>query len=130
MVCLVTAEFTAQTPLVFGDISLVERAIQNLMDNALKFTPENGTIKINIGHDNENVIIGIKDSGPGISKEDQKYIFERFRQAENKQKKNGIGLGLAIVKKIMELHETNIRIISIPNEGSTFEFYLPSYKGN
>ena len=125
-----TAEFTEKTPLVFADISLVERAIQNLMDNALKFTPEKGTIKINIDHDNENVIIGIKDSGPGISKEDQKYIFERFRQAENKQKKNGIGLGLAIVKKIMELHETNIRIISRPNEGSTFEFYLPSYKGN
>ena len=125
-----TAEFTEQTPLVFADISLVERAIQNLMDNALKFTPEKGTINISIDHDNENVIIKIKDSGPGISKEDQKYIFERFRQAENKQKKNGIGLGLAIVKKIMELHETNIKIISKPNEGSTFEFYLPSYKGN
>ncbi len=123
-----STEFIDQTPLVFADIGLVERAIQNLMDNALKFTPDKGKIKIIIDHDNENVIIKIKDSGPGISKEDQKYIFERFRQTESKQKKNGIGLGLAIVKKIMELHETNIKIISQPNEGSTFEFYLPSYK--
>jgi len=125
-----TAESVDKTPLVFADISLVERAIQNLMDNAMKFTPDKGKIKIIIDHDNENVIIKIKDSGPGISKEDQKYIFERFRQTEGKQKKNGIGLGLAIVKKIMELHETNIKIISQPNEGSTFEFYLPSYKAS
>ncbi len=125
-----TTKFSKQTPLVFADIGLVERAIQNLMDNALKFTPSKGSIKIIIDHDNENVIIRIKDSGPGITKEDQKYIFERFRQTENKEKKNGIGLGLAIVKKIMELHETNIRIISKPNEGSTFEFYLPSYIAN
>jgi len=125
-----TTDFVDQTPLVFADISLVERAIQNLMDNALKFTPDKGKIKISIDHDTKNVIIKIKDSGPGISKEDQKYIFERFRQTEGKQKKNGIGLGLAIVKKIIELHETNIKIISKPNEGSTFEFYLPSYKAS
>ena len=123
-----TTEFDEQAPLVFADIGLVERAIQNLMDNALKFTPNKGKIKITIDYDIKNVIIKIKDSGPGISKEDQKYIFERFRQAEGKQKKKGIGLGLAIVKKIMELHETNIKIISKPNEGSTFEFYLPSYE--
>jgi len=123
-----TTEFDEQAPLVFADIGLVERAIQNLMDNALKFTPNKGKIKITIDHDVKNVIIKIKDSGPGISKEDQKYIFERFRQAEGKQKKKGIGLGLAIVKKIMDLHETNIKIISKPNEGSTFEFYLPSYE--
>ncbi len=123
-----TTEFIDKTPLVFADIGLVERAIQNLMDNALKFTPNKGKIKITINHDNENVTVKIKDSGPGISKEDQKYIFERFRQTEGKHKKSGIGLGLAIVKKIMELHETNIKIISKPNEGSTFEFYLPSYK--
>ncbi len=123
-----TTEFVGQTPLVIADISLVERAIQNLMDNALKFTPDKGKIKISIDHNAKNVIIKIKDSGPGISKEDQKYIFERFRQTEGKQKKTGIGLGLAIVKKIIELHETNIKIISKPNEGSTFEFYLPSYK--
>jgi len=122
-----TTEFVGNVPLVFADIGLVERAIQNLLDNAMKFTPNNGEISILIIQETKSVIIKIKDSGPGISLEDQKYIFERFRQVEGKQKKNGVGLGLAIVKKIIELHDTNIKIISKPNEGSTFEFYLPSY---
>ncbi len=122
-----TTQFTDKTPLVFADISLVERALQNLIDNALKFTPEKGRVTILVDHNRENVIIRIKDSGDGISVEDQKYIFERFRQTDSKLKKTGIGLGLAIVKKIMELHETDIKVISKPNEGSVFEFYLPSY---
>ena len=124
-----TTKFIKKTPLVFADISLVERAIQNLIDNALKFTPTRGNVAIIVDYDDNNVIIKIKDSGAGISTEDQKYIFERFRQADDKQKSRGVGLGLAIVKKIMELHETDIKVISKPNEGSTFEFYLPSYNG-
>ena len=70
----------------------------------------------------------IKDTGKGISLEEQKNVFERFRQSDSNQKKNGIGLGLAIVKKIIELHGSTINLISKPNEGSTFEFYLPSYQ--
>lgn len=122
-----TAELVGNTPLVFGDISLVERAIQNLMDNAIKFTPKDGKIAVTVHHDNENVFVKIKDSGPGIKKEDQKFIFERFRQTESQQKSKGVGLGLAIVKKILELHNSSIKVISKPNQGSTFEFYLPSY---
>lgn len=125
-----TTLFTDNIPLVFGDISLVERALQNLIDNAIKFTPKKGRVTIVVNHNQENVIIRIKDSGNGISMEDQKYIFERYKQTDNKQKKKGIGLGLAIVKKIMELHEIDIKVISKPNEGSIFEFYLPSYHIN
>ena len=124
-----TAEVIGDTPLVFADIALVERALQNLMDNAIKFTPNNGTILMMVAHDDREVIVRIKDSGPGIKKEDQEYIFERFRQTDSKQKKSGVGLGLAIVKKIMELHETRIKIVSTPNQGSAFEFYLPAYSG-
>ncbi len=124
----VTAEVIGETPLVFADIGLVERAIQNLLDNALKFTPEGGVIEMTVQHDNDYVGVKIKDSGPGISKEDQAFIFERFRQTDSGERKSGIGLGLAIVKKIMELHETNIKIISSPDHGgSIFEFYLPAY---
>ena len=121
------ANVVGNTPLVFADIGLVERVIQNLMDNAIKFTPENGQIDMIVNHDEENVTIKIKDSGPGISEEEQKFIFERFRQTETKEKKTGIGLGLAIVKKIIELHGTNIKISSEPDKGSIFEFYLPAY---
>jgi len=68
-----------ETPLVFADIELVESAVQNLMDNAVKFTPENGSIEMIVAHDPKNVTVKIKDSGPGVAKEDQKFIFERFR---------------------------------------------------
>ena len=83
-------------PLVFADISLVERAIQNLMDNALKFTPENGKVTIGITPHNHNVSITIQDSGPGISIENQLLVFERYRQAKTGKEKEGAGLGLRL----------------------------------
>ncbi len=114
-------------PLVFADIGLVERAIQNLLDNALKFTPEKGHIALAISSSGKEVKIGISDDGPGIKESEQSFIFDRYRQSKHTTKYDGAGLGLAIVKKIMELHNTNIQLISKPNEGSTFQFYLPKY---
>lgn len=114
-------------PLVFADISLVERAVQNLMDNALKFTPENGEVTVSILPKENNVEITIKDSGPGIQLENQALIFERYRQTKTGQQKEGAGLGLAIVKKIMELHNSSIKVMSKPNEGTAFVFNLPIY---
>ncbi len=115
-------------PLVFADISLVERAIQNLMDNALKFTPENGEVIVKITSESQNVEIAIKDSGPGINTTNQALIFERYRQTKTGQEKVGAGLGLAIVKKIIELHNSSIKVLSKPNEGATFSFSLPVYQ--
>lgn len=115
-------------PLVFADISLVERAIQNLMDNALKFTPENGEVIVQITPKNEDIEITIKDSGPGIKQENQSLIFERYRQTKTGEHKEGSGLGLAIVKKIMELHNASIKVLSKPNEGTSFSFSLPIYQ--
>lgn len=114
--------------LVFADISLVERAIQNLMDNALKFTPEKGKVTVKISPKNDHVEITIKDSGPGITKDNQALIFERYRQTKTGQQKEGAGLGLAIVKKIMELHNASIDVFSRPNEGTSFSFSLPKYQ--
>lgn len=114
-------------PLVFADLSLVERAVQNLLDNALKFVPQEGRIMLKISSDDDNVKIGVSDNGPGIKGSEQEFIFDRYRRSKNNSKSEGAGLGLAIVKKIMELHNTTIEVISKPNEGSTFEFYLPSY---
>ena len=116
-------------PLVFADVGLVERVLQNLMHNALKFTPENGDVTIHLEADNENVEVKISDSGPGISKEKQTYIFERYRRSEVDSNK-GAGLGLAIVKKILEIHNSTIQVISKPNEGSTFWFQLPAYQAS
>ena len=115
-------------PLVFADISLVERAIQNLMDNALKFTPEGGEVIVKINAHDEHVEIAVKDSGPGINTANQALIFERYRQTKTGEQKEGAGLGLAIVKKIIELHNSSIKVLSKPNEGATFSFSLPVYQ--
>nr|WP_299073564.1 HAMP domain-containing sensor histidine kinase [uncultured Allomuricauda sp.] len=117
-------------PLVFADISLVERAIQNLMDNALKFTPEGGEVIVKIEAENDHVEVTIQDSGPGIKKDNQALIFERYRQTKAGQEKEGTGLGLAIVKKIMEIHDSSIKVLSKPNEGTSFSFSLPVYAVN
>lgn len=115
-------------PLVFADISLVERAVQNLLDNALKFTPESGSVTLKMLSTSDQVEIRVNDSGPGIKESDQAYIFDRFRQdQEHSASSEGAGIGLAIVKKIMDLHNTSIQVISSPSEGSSFRFSLPSY---
>lgn len=120
-----TLSNTAQTPLVFADISLVERAIQNLLDNALKFTPQNGSITLELQPTDTNVSISVRDTGPGISEVEQAHIFERYKQTRTDHARQGVGLGLAIVKKIMELHNTSIRVESSASTGSVFQFALP-----
>ena len=115
-------------PLVFGDVALVERVIQNILENALKFTPEKGKISIKLHHDKSNVLVDITDTGKGIPKNRQSAIFERYIKTEPSEKqKVGSGLGLAIAKKIIELHDSTIQVKSKLNVGSTFSFELPIY---
>lgn len=116
-------------PLVFADISLVERVIQNLMDNALKFTPEGGSVTIAMASNEKEVHVSIKDTGVGIASEELTQIFERYKQVSTstKSKREGAGLGLAIAKKIMEIHDSTIKVISRPQEGTTFQFNLPVF---
>jgi signal transduction histidine kinase len=117
-------------PPVFADVALVERVIQNLLDNALKFTPEHGTITLMLSHTQNDVHVTVKDTGMGISEQDQTYIFERYRKADKLSKQNfGAGLGLAIVKKILDIHNATIQVTSKPNDGSAFRFALPVYGG-
>ena len=119
-------------PLVLADVGLVERAIHNLMDNALKFTPEGGKVGIELFAENQGVRIKISDTGPGIPEAERSYIFDRYRRSDdaaNQSKNKGAGLGLAIVKKILEIQNSSIQVQSIPNQGATFWFSLPFYQG-
>lgn len=111
--------------LVYADLSLIERALQNLIDNALKFTPQDGAIKVVLEKSGKQCRIIVNDSGIGIAPEMQSSIFERFKQSSESFAKNGAGLGLAIVKKILDLHQSTITVISKQNVGSTFTFNLP-----
>ena len=117
-----------KVPLIFADVSLVERVLQNLLDNALKFTQEGGEIELIVEDSRDGVTIKVKDNGSGIHKDNQSVIFDRFKQGNTKEKQRGSGLGLAIVKKIIDLHQGSIKVISQPDVGTTFEFVLPSYK--
>lgn len=119
----------SQLPMVFADVALVERVIQNLMDNAMKFTPSGGKITLHLVPSQSDVLIKIEDTGKGISEEEQSVIFERYQKAGISKQNAGAGLGLAIAKKIVELHDATIKVQSKLNHGTTFMFQLPAYSG-
>jgi len=111
-------------PLVEADISLINRVLQNLIDNALKFCREGDSILIEIdAREPEKVEVRIIDSGPGIKQEDLPNVFQRYFKGRNDE--HGAGLGLAIVKKIIDLHESQIQVQSQYGKGTTFVFSLP-----
>ena len=123
-------ETAENLPMVFADVALVERVIQNLMDNAIKFTPEGGQVTLALHSADKSVEVRVADTGPGISEKDQAAIFERYRQnAPADKKAKGAGLGLAIARMILELHDATIKVQSKLNEGTAFMFRLPAYGG-
>lgn len=105
----------------------IERCIVNLVGNAVKFTNPGGVIEVLIYDLDDKVKISIKDTGTGISKENQKYIFDRFNQVvdEHAETKGGSGLGLTIVKQLIELHNGTISVKSELGKGSEFIIILP-----
>lgn len=105
----------------------VRQILYNLLSNALKFTPFQGTITLDVAPDGDYLRFEVADTGPGISKGDQKIIFEEFRQAAPSASgvKEGTGLGLAITKKLVEMHGGRIEVESELGEGSCFRFWLP-----
>ncbi|MBZ4192530.1 sensor histidine kinase [Niabella beijingensis] len=114
-------------PRVFADIALTERVFQNLLDNAFKFTPDGGSIRIVLSEAPAGVSVQVVDTGIGIAPEDQAYIFERYKQLDKETvPKKGMGIGLAIVKKILELHHTTIDVTSEPGKGAAFRFVMPA----
>lgn len=113
--------------MVYADLSLVERALQNLIENAIKYTNPYGSVTLSLTKLSNNIEISISDTGTGIAVNEQPYIFDRYKQV-SETSKQGHGLGLAIVKKIMDLHETTIVVLSKPKEGSSFIFKLPAYQ--
>ena len=114
--------------MVYADVSLVERALQNLIENAIKFTEPKCEVKLSLNHKNDQIEISITDTGAGIPIGEQPFILDRYKQVNKSTKKHGYGLGLAIVKKIRDLHDTTITVMSKPKEGSSFIFNLPAYR--
>ncbi len=114
-------------PPVHADIALIERVLQNLVENALKFTPESGAVTIELSPAPAGVNVQVTDTGQGISPEDIPHVFERYKQGgkDLTSFEQGTGLGLAIVKKILEAHGVTISVRSDVREGTAFSFRLP-----
>ena len=112
---------------VNADIALIERVLQNLIENALRYTPEGGHIMVGLESNNEQTRVSIKDNGIGIDDQHLPHIFERYWRANDMETQNqtGTGLGLAIVKRILDLHKVAIQVQSTLHKGTQFSFELP-----
>ncbi len=122
-------EMPPRIPRVFVDAERIEQVLVNLVGNALKFTAR-GTITIHIRPRPEecSIEIAVSDTGVGISPDDQQHLFDEFVQLRGqmeRRQRDGSGLGLAIAKRIIEAHQGQIRVESVPGQGSTFSFLIP-----
>lgn len=116
---------------ILGDKQSLVELFVILLDNAIKYSPNNSTIVIKINSTDDHVIATIKDYGAGIKASDLPFIFNRFYRADNSRSKgkiSGYGLGLSIAKRIVELHNGKISVISRPGKGSQFTLKFKAYK--
>ncbi len=123
----IETEFPENLPFVSADIGLIERAVENLIDNAIRYTPEGGTVTVALSAEPSQVAVRVQDTGIGIPEEDLPHIFDRFYRTKGHpcDESDGSGLGLAITRRIIELHGSQIQVASEPNVGTTFTFHLP-----
>jgi signal transduction histidine kinase len=117
-------------PPVSGDSKSLERALMALVDNAIKFSPRGGDVKINLSTNGEKVLVAVEDRGIGITKENLPRIFDRFYHLERSGDDlfGGIGLGLAITRQVIEQHQGRLDVVSTPGKGSTFTLTLKKWR--
>ena len=111
---------------IYADSVLFQRAVSNLVDNALRFTPEGGTIQISITVKSAHSEVTVSDNGCGITPEHLPRVFDRFYRADSSRSSHGAGLGLALVKSILDLHGGTARIESEVNRGTTVTVTFPN----
>ena len=121
----VRLEANGVLPTITIDGGLIRRVIQNLLGNALKYTPERGGVRMAVTSSASEVRVAVTDTGSGIAPEDQHRIFEKFGQVVDRQKRVGTGLGLTFCKLVVEAHGGHIGVESEIDKGSTFWFTLP-----
>ncbi|MGH2754826.1 MAG: ATP-binding protein [Actinomycetota bacterium] len=128
----IVIDVAAGSPPVMGDERLIRRCIEEIVDNAIKFSPSGGTVRVAVqasGAESESggVLLTISDQGIGISTDDLSRIFSDFQQLDGSETRTfgGLGLGLAFVQRIIEAHNGTVQVDSRPNEGTTFTIELP-----
>ncbi len=116
---LLQMDIAVDTPPVHADIAMFERLIENLLDNALKFTPRGGRVSIAVRHTAAGVLLEVVDTGGGIAVDELPRVFDRFYRGQD-VRGDSSGLGLAIVKRVAELHGVPIEVTSAPGGGTRF----------
>ncbi|MEK6194646.1 MAG: sensor histidine kinase, partial [Deltaproteobacteria bacterium] len=115
---------------ILGDISMIQRMIANLIDNAIKYTLPGGRVDITTRTDTEGwVLMSVRDTGMGISPDNLPYIFDRFFRCDPSRSSSGAGLGLSMVKAVAEAHQGRVEVSSALDQGSLFTVTLPSKVG-
>ena len=120
----IDVDFPERLPPVHADLGLIERVLQNLLENAVKYNRQGGTVKVRLERSNGRVKISVADSGIGIPEKDLPHVFDRFYRSRRSGTASGAGLGLAITKKILEAHGEAISVESEVNAGTRFSFQL------
>ena len=110
---------------IYADPDLFERAVGNLLDNALRFAPDRGSIQVAVSKHSNDFEVAISDNGCGIAAEHLPRVFDRFYRAESSRTSDGAGLGLALVKSIVELHGGSAAIQSQVGQGTTVKLIFP-----
>lgn len=126
----VDLDFEAEEDVVAADEVHISNILNNLIDNAIKYSPDKLHIAVSTRNENGGIAISIRDTGIGMSREQQQRIFDTFYRVPtgNVHDVKGFGLGLSYVKKMVEAHEGTVRVQSKPGEGSTFTVWLPTRK--
>ncbi len=125
-----------EAPLMaYVDKQLMQRAVANLLDNAIKYSPPGSTITVTVEDGGDKIRCRVTDQGPGINEEDQKKIFDPFFRGKTSRTSDsggssGSGLGLAIVKSVVEAHGGRVFVKSAPGAGASFEFVIPKGGGS
>jgi len=126
----IVVRFPPDLPLAAGDPGRLEQVLNNLVSNAIKYSPDGGTIEISGRATDHDVIVTVSDEGVGIPFEEQSRVFERFFRGarERHQRTPGAGLGLYLVKAIVEAHAGRTWVESDPGKGAAFSFAIPRHQ--
>ncbi len=116
-----------ELPFAEADIGLIERVLENLLENALHYTPQGGKVELALSPRPAGVRVEVRDSGQGIPQGRQAQVFDRFYRLGRSSAAGHSGLGLAISKRILELHDRSIQVASALNQGTVFSFTLPAH---
>jgi two-component system sensor histidine kinase BaeS len=114
---------------VVGDAARLGQVVDNLLGNALKFTPAGGRVRLEVRPDGDRALLRVSDTGPGIPEGEMPRVFERFWRGEGARGISGSGIGLAVVAELVQAHGGQVQVVSPPGEGATFVVRIPLAAG-